>query len=77
MADEEYLKMIFDKLKAIETGVLWIGILLMAILAVLVIGVFRQPITVEIKMGEEWNNFITGFCKVELLCWHGEPNWLG
>lgn len=41
MADEEYLKMIFDKLKAIETGVLWIGILLMAILAVLVIGVFR------------------------------------
>ena len=40
MSDEEYLKIIVDKLKAIETGVLWIGIVLMAILAVLSIGVF-------------------------------------
>jgi len=21
--------------------------------------------------------FITGFCKVEFLCYQGEPNWLG
>jgi hypothetical protein len=25
-------------------------------------------------MGE---SFIDGFCKVEFLCYHGEPNWLG
>jgi hypothetical protein len=41
MADEKYLKQIVDKLSAIETGVLWIGIFLMAILTVLVIHVFR------------------------------------
>jgi len=37
MADEEYLKIIVDKLKAIETGMLLISIVLMAILAVLII----------------------------------------
>jgi len=26
---------------------------------------------------EPWNNFIVGFCKVEFLCYAGEPNWLG
>ena len=24
-----------------------------------------------------WDKFIFGFCKVEFLCWNGEPNWLG
>jgi len=24
-----------------------------------------------------WNKFITGFCKVEFLCYDGAPNWLG
>jgi len=24
-----------------------------------------------------WNDFITGFCKVEFLCYAGDPNWLG
>jgi len=24
-----------------------------------------------------WNKFITGFCKVEFLCYAGTPNWLG
>jgi len=24
-----------------------------------------------------WNKFITGFCKVEFLCYGGAPNWLG
>lgn len=28
-------------------------------------------------MLELWNYFIAGFCKVEFLCWHGDPNWLG
>ena len=37
MADEEYLKIIVDKLKAVETGVLLIGIVLMALLTVLII----------------------------------------
>ncbi len=26
---------------------------------------------------DSWNDFIFTFCKVEFLCWHGEPNWLG
>jgi hypothetical protein len=29
------------------------------------------------SMGEYWDRFIFGFCKVEFLCWQGEPNWLG
>ncbi len=28
-------------------------------------------------MSELWNKFIFGFCKVEFLCWNGDPNWLG
>tara|TARA_B100001971_G_scaffold81036_1_gene74816 strand:+ start:109 stop:258 length:150 start_codon:yes stop_codon:yes gene_type:complete len=24
-----------------------------------------------------WDSFISGFCKVEFLCYTGEPNWLG
>ena len=24
-----------------------------------------------------WNNFINGYCKVDFLCYEGEPNWLG
>jgi len=24
-----------------------------------------------------YDKFITGFCKVEFLCYQGEPNWLG
>jgi len=34
------------------------------------------------KYGEKnvkgfWDKFIYGFCKVEFLCWQGDPNWLG
>jgi hypothetical protein len=28
-------------------------------------------------MEEVFNNFITGFCKVQFLCYEGTPNWLG
>lgn len=28
-------------------------------------------------MEEIWNNLIGEFCKVEFLCYQGEPNWLG
>jgi len=28
-------------------------------------------------MGDVWDSFITGFCKVEFACHQGEPNWLG
>ena len=24
-----------------------------------------------------WDSFLTGFCKVDAVCWHGDPNWLG
>jgi hypothetical protein len=24
-----------------------------------------------------WNIFVGGFCKVEFLCFSGDPNWLG
>jgi len=24
-----------------------------------------------------WKSFIEGFCKVEMLCYQGVPNWLG
>jgi hypothetical protein len=24
-----------------------------------------------------WNSFIAGFCKVEFVCYAGDPNWLG
>jgi hypothetical protein len=24
-----------------------------------------------------WEGFIRGFCKVEFLCYAGDPNWLG
>jgi len=24
-----------------------------------------------------WESFIQGFCKVEFLCYAGDPNWLG
>jgi hypothetical protein len=24
-----------------------------------------------------WDSFIDGFCKVEFLCYAGDPNWLG
>jgi hypothetical protein len=26
---------------------------------------------------ESWADFIVGFCKVEFLCYGGDPNWLG
>ncbi len=28
-------------------------------------------------MDEIWDKFVFGFCKVEFLCWNGDPNWLG
>jgi hypothetical protein len=28
-------------------------------------------------MEETWGTFIQAFCKVEFLCYAGEPNWLG
>lgn len=28
-------------------------------------------------VGEAWDSIIIGFCKVEFLCYQGEPNWLG
>ena len=28
-------------------------------------------------MDKFWPIFIEGFCKVEFLCYTGEPNWLG
>ena len=28
-------------------------------------------------MKEYWDQFIVGFCKVDFVCWQGEPNWLG
>ena len=24
-----------------------------------------------------WDQFIVGFCKVDFVCWQGEPNWIG
>lgn len=24
-----------------------------------------------------WDDFITGFCEVDFVCYEGEPNWLG
>ena len=24
-----------------------------------------------------WDPFVTGFCKVQFLCYQGDPNWLG
>jgi hypothetical protein len=31
----------------------------------------------EMSMAEYWDAFIVGFCKVDFLCYDGEPNWLG
>jgi len=28
-------------------------------------------------MEELWGKFIIGLCKVDAVCWNGEPNWLG
>ena len=28
-------------------------------------------------MNNIWNAFKVGFCKVEFLCYAGDPNWLG
>lgn len=28
-------------------------------------------------MGEFWKSFLIGFCKVEAVCFEGNPNWLG
>ncbi len=28
-------------------------------------------------MGELWSDFLVGFCKVDAVCWYGEPNWFG
>ena len=28
-------------------------------------------------MREIWDDFVFRFCKVDVVCWHGEPNWLG
>jgi len=24
-----------------------------------------------------WNEFIAWYCKVDVVCWAGKPNWLG
>ena len=32
---------------------------------------------IEEWLNKTWDNFITGFCKVEFVCYEGEPNWLG
>ena len=24
-----------------------------------------------------WDSFLSGFCKVGVVCWQGSPNWLG
>jgi len=28
-------------------------------------------------MTDLWDRFIIGFCKVEAVCWNGDPNWFG
>ena len=28
-------------------------------------------------MKDLWHSFLYGFCKVDFLCWQGDPNWLG
>ena len=28
-------------------------------------------------MNSVWNKFIVGYCKVDFLCYNGDPNWLG
>ena len=28
-------------------------------------------------LDEYWIKFINGYCKVDFLCYNGEPNWLG
>jgi len=28
-------------------------------------------------LNELWASFLTGFCKVDLVCYNWEPNWLG
>ena len=28
-------------------------------------------------MSDLWDQFIVGFCKVEAVCWNGDPNWFG
>jgi len=28
-------------------------------------------------MREFWEKFLFGFCKVDAVCWQGDPNWLG
>ena len=28
-------------------------------------------------MSEYWKSFLVGFCKVEAVCFEGDPNWLG
>ena len=38
------------------------------------INAFLDSVRVE---PEGWDKIIFEFCKVNFLCWHGEPNWLG
>ena len=32
---------------------------------------------IEEWLDETWDNFLTSFCKVDIVCFEGEPNWLG
>ncbi len=38
------------------------------------IDAFLDSVRVE---PEGWDKIVFEFCKVDFLCWHGEPNWLG
>ncbi len=37
----------------------------------------REVEKMDFSVSELWAKFIYGFCKVEFLCYAGEPNWLG
>lgn len=43
--------------------------------------VFPDPVEASHEAKKEstsmWDKFIVGFCKVEFLCYQGDPNWLG
>ncbi len=38
------------------------------------IDAFLDSVRVE---PEGWDKIVFEFCKVEFLCWNGDPNWLG
>ena len=31
----------------------------------------------QTKMTDLWQSFLVEFCKVQSVCWQGDPNWLG